>query len=337
MAYLLGTDEAGYGPNLGPLVIAATLWRVPDDLLLGDASDDLPGNSSADIAQLDHQLDERLAGFIRRSPAAGPGRIVVADSKALYKRGSGLRWLEQGVLPALHALGRPAADWDSLWSAFSACTPDEMAAPWHEEFRLAVPVDLPLAETVDMARVWSELAERTGVELVDFRARAIFPAAFNTAVSALGNKATLLSTATLELARSLMAPLENTAIGLYCDKHGGRNRYAALLQDAFAADWVQVLRESRSASVYQLGPPERRITARFAAGGESFLPSALASMACKYLREVAMLAFNAFWQQQLPQLKPTAGYPVDAQRFYGEISSRLGELAIPRDQIWRSR
>ena len=26
--YLIGTDEAGYGPNLGPLVISATVWQV---------------------------------------------------------------------------------------------------------------------------------------------------------------------------------------------------------------------------------------------------------------------------------------------------------------------
>ncbi len=31
MGYVLGTDEAGYGPNLGPLVVTATLWEVPDD------------------------------------------------------------------------------------------------------------------------------------------------------------------------------------------------------------------------------------------------------------------------------------------------------------------
>ena len=37
MPYLLGTDEAGYGPNLGPLVISASLWEVPE----GVRGDDL--------------------------------------------------------------------------------------------------------------------------------------------------------------------------------------------------------------------------------------------------------------------------------------------------------
>ena len=30
MLYVIGTDEAGYGPHLGPLVISATLWQLDD-------------------------------------------------------------------------------------------------------------------------------------------------------------------------------------------------------------------------------------------------------------------------------------------------------------------
>ena len=31
MGILIGMDEAGYGPNLGPLVVAATAWGVVED------------------------------------------------------------------------------------------------------------------------------------------------------------------------------------------------------------------------------------------------------------------------------------------------------------------
>lgn len=37
MPCLIATDEAGYGPNLGPLVISASVWEVPD----GVRSEDL--------------------------------------------------------------------------------------------------------------------------------------------------------------------------------------------------------------------------------------------------------------------------------------------------------
>ena len=36
MPYLIGTDEAGYGPNLGPLVISATAWQVPENVRAED-------------------------------------------------------------------------------------------------------------------------------------------------------------------------------------------------------------------------------------------------------------------------------------------------------------
>ncbi len=29
MGFVIGMDEAGYGPNLGPLVLTATVWEVP--------------------------------------------------------------------------------------------------------------------------------------------------------------------------------------------------------------------------------------------------------------------------------------------------------------------
>ena len=36
MPWVIGIDEAGYGPNLGPLVqAAAAIWMPPDDRFAG--------------------------------------------------------------------------------------------------------------------------------------------------------------------------------------------------------------------------------------------------------------------------------------------------------------
>ena len=61
------------------------------------------------------------------------------------------------------------------------------------------------------------------------------------------------------------------------------------------------------------------VTFRPRADGDS-VAVALASMLCKYLREVCMRQFNRFWATHVPGIKPTAGYPGDAKRFFDEIS-----------------
>src|SRR5262245_25460430 len=86
VVFVLGTDEAGYGPNLGPLVVAATAWRVPH-------------RSAAEL------LYDVLADVVTCDPGDGSGRLAIADSKRLYRSGT-LGPLERGVLAALLFLDR---------------------------------------------------------------------------------------------------------------------------------------------------------------------------------------------------------------------------------------
>ena len=78
--------------------------------------------------------------------------------------------------------------------------------------------------------------------------------------------------------------------------------------------------------------PEDRVRPR--ADGDS-VAVALASMLCKYLREVCMVQFNAFWAKHVPGIQPTAGYPVDAKRFIDEIRPAMERLGIPEAAVWR--
>ncbi|MEM6798489.1 MAG: hypothetical protein AAF589_03155 [Planctomycetota bacterium] len=312
MAWMIGLDEAGYGPNLGPLVIGATAWRV-DDLAV-----------TADLYQ---QLDSAVT----REPDGE--RIALADSKQLYKPGGGLALLERGVLPAIE----PASSWSRLVDLLSADPSGcRRQLPWHEGFDLELPVDAEAGETAELRSRLQECCGDGAVEPPIVRARLVFPAEFNELVDRYGTKGAALSHVTLGLLRCLRERTEGRAVCVL-DKHGGRNRYAALLQHHFAEHWIETIEESRPLSRYAWGQAEERTEVSFRTGGEAFLPTALASMTAKYLRELSMHAFNAFWRTHLPGLRPTAGYPVDAKRFKAEIDPKRAALGIDDHLLWRTR
>src|SRR5437879_3669799 len=82
MAWIIGIDEAGYGPNLGPLVMTAVACRVPDRA------------AGADLWQL-------LGSAVRSGREEDDGRLLVDDSKVVYSTVRGLLGLERGVLATL--------------------------------------------------------------------------------------------------------------------------------------------------------------------------------------------------------------------------------------------
>jgi hypothetical protein len=331
VATLIGTDEAGYGPNLGPLVISASVWEIPDGVA-ADGLYDLLG----DVVT---QSPAARAG--KRSAAAGAGpppKIPIADSKVLYQSGGGLANLERGLLAALAVLDRRPACWREAWQSLSPeSVPVCRAVPWHDGFDIPLPLGAEPAEIELLGPALASGLAAAGVRLVDVRSRAIFPEEFNGLVAAAGSKGSLLSHATLELAARLAATLGPGSIRIICDKHGGRNRYAPLVEEHFPGWLVEIYGEGRRRSVYRFGPAERRVEISFQTKAESCLPVALASMASKYLRELSMHALNAFWCGRIDGLRPTAGYPGDAKRFKASITALQTELGIEDAVLWREK
>ncbi len=339
MRYLLGTDEAGYGPNLGPLVVAASAWELPARLAPEKLYDALAEVVCRDKS---HAADERLA---------------IADSKELYQAGGSLGPLERGVLTMLALLGRAATCWADCWPAvqspdqWSGCSAKDGVAgpsprplvgalnvdPWHADYDEPLPLATTAADLVRMTALIADGCRSRGVRLVELRADVLSPRRFNDELAACGNKAEVLSLTTLRLARALVERLPAGDVLVVCDKHGGRARYAALLQHVFDGEFVRVKQETAELSVYELNSGGRQIEFRFLEKGERMLPTALASMTAKYLRELAMRPFNAFWRRHVPGLKPTAGYPADARRFVEEIRAAQRKLKIDDCDLWRER
>jgi hypothetical protein len=280
MAWVVGVDEAGYGPNLGPLVMTAVACRVPDPL------------ADADLWHV-------LRPAVRRAADADE-RLLVDDSKAVYSSARGLAALEQGVLAAL----RPSAG--SL-GAFLAnlCAADVLAdLSWEAWYRGAGP--LPTHATADaLADVggrFHSACDGAGVGRWTARSVLVCAPRFNALLDVHTSKGAVLGHALCELLRALHHRLPaGEPVCFFIDKHGGRNAYSAMIQHALSDGYVVAGREGMAASEYRVHGLGRdvRLTFRPRADAEHFCV-ALASMTSKYLRERLMEEFNAFWQGHTP-------------------------------------
>lgn len=332
MPYCIGTDEAGYGPNLGPLVITATLWRTPEGI------DD----------ELYAPLEHAVCAVPRKNKDAVDPRLWLADSKAVYSSAGGIEALEFGVLAALAACGMRPIDLRGLLR--EVCGVDHEAAwrlPWHGEVDVAVPLACVRERVEEAALRFAAGLRSAGVELVALASRVVFPEEFNAEVKRHGNKSTLLTQETLKLVRAMLDRCEPGEVRIACDKHGGRNSYAPALgehvtEGRLTEGLVQIVRESRADSTYRWSEmcesrAERRVEISFRPRSETRLPAALASMTSKYVREATMRAWNEFWKRHLPEIRPTAGYPGDAARFRKDIGATARKLKLNHSLWWRCR
>ncbi len=315
MGIVLGMDEAGYGPNLGPLVVTATAW-------------DVPGESTA------FDFWTALGDVVSREPTVLATRFHVADSKQVYSPSRGLASLETSVLALLDSAGRSPGTFRELWDLLRPPADDcGLAEPWFDG------ADLPLPLAADPGRI-SALADRArdvfserGVRMRGVRSDVVLTERFNRLTSDTDSKGVALSRISVALLRAVWDPDDATPTLVLADKHGGRNRYAAFLTDALDGRMVLHVDEGRASSRYRVGRSELRFEVR----AERHFPVAVASMVAKYVREVSMELFNRFWQGHVPGLSPTRGYPEDAKRFRKDIAPAQRRLGIPDGVLWRVR
>ncbi len=319
MPYLIGTDEAGYGPRLGPLLISISVWHV-------------------DGPPSEVDLYDVFAGQICPARSRGPNALVIDDSKKIYHSGGPLRLLERSVLGCLATLAPWPRTWKNIWTNLTGSAPTAFEKlPWYLAYDEPLPLDASNEEIELIKNQLESLWQTTACRLVNFSSVAIFPDELNHAVTELNSKAEALTRATTQLIATTLNKLPEDDAMIVCDKHGGRNYYLPALQRQFPDTLVQVLEESRPQSRYRFGYRNKMNEICFRQGGESFLPTALASLGSKLLRELAMRAWNRYWIERIPGLKPTAGYPADAARFRQSVEPLCKAAGLPLHLWWRMR
>jgi hypothetical protein len=322
MPWIVGIDEAGYGPNLGPLVMTSVACRVPERLARAD-------------------LWRALRRAVRRHDEPTDGRIVVADSKLVYSTARGLTDLERAVLSVLPKNGsRPIGQ--TLAHLIDHLDPADhvplRAEPWYTGAS-CVPAAVAAEDVAEPGERFGRTCEDRDIAWGLVRSVIVCPSRFNAVLDRWGSKGALLGHGLAELlGQNVALGTDDESVSFLIDKHGGRNTYAAMLQQALPDGIVVAHEEGMECSRYSVLGLRRAVAVRIEPRADaSHFCVALASMVSKYLRELLMREFNVFWCGHVPELKPTAGYPGDAARFFAAIRPLLPRLGIAEDAIWRRK
>ncbi len=341
----VGVDEAGYGPNLGPLLVCGTAWLAPADM-----------TETTFCRALDHS-------FRPNAWRAGSSFVPLGDSKKLFLSGGGIETLEIGLLALLsHVVSPFPQTLQSLLAASAQVWTTDAKLPWYDLDAMSkhpVPVSdleggnrefsgtailppscLARDEIERLSEVAHKVLTEAGIKLVDQRAVVVTEPYFNEQVSKSGSKGQLLSQTTLQLVAEMLAKFPDLSAEVYCDRQGGRKNYMPVLLDAMPDRWFTEVLSSNARCSYRSHATDENAALwdiHFSVGGDSFPPTALASMLAKYLRERSMGLLNRFWQHHLPNLRATAGYPVDAKRYRKEIEDMSLQLGMPPELWWRCK
>jgi hypothetical protein len=283
-----------------------------------------------------------LAGTVDRA-GGDPARMWVDDSKAILRGGKGRDRLEAACVAAVHAAtGVLPESLLRLLEVVGAGAPaDAELSPWF---------DAPGA-----AGAWPWTASRSAAEallarqplvpsggtwrLVAIHLDVIGPSQFNAGLAALGSKSGVHFAA---FARLLQRVWDRAADGVVTaitgDKHSGRHYYLEPLTRSFPDIWIDRGPERPESSRYTIRDADRRLEL-------SLIPRAdrsdglvaLASIVSKAVRELWMDGFNAYWRTRIPGLRPSAGYPMDAQRFRRAIEDAAATAGCDPSCWWRSK
>ncbi|MEM7433931.1 MAG: hypothetical protein AAF436_02175 [Myxococcota bacterium] len=298
---VMGVDENGLGPRLGPLVATSVVLEVP------------------------HYRRAALSarglglGLTDSKDTGGFGRMAFTESVALALLG------RTGSVPA-------TADdllrrlWPAASSSLRACCPNDRTAAQCWRVDTALPAFG--GERAEGDALLDRLTGRSCLRLVEVRSRLACAGMLNEKRAAGSNKLDVDLSMFEELIEAARAE-RGQPITVICGMIGGIRDYASRFSrfDPQRVTALPARRGQRRYRVPDLGEVRFEVDA-----DARHLPVSLASIVGKYVREVSMLRIGEFYRQSLPDLRLASGYhdPVTS-RFIEQTETSRRKLGISID------
>jgi len=303
---IVGIDENGYGPILGPLIITASAFKV---------------EKRGNLWQILN---------ISKNPDNYPERVVVTDSKKLFSRNS-LRCRRAGektvaIFFSLLFKKLPKEP-DSFFSKillnfslfpklclesktrYKPCWGKISLPLWLKDivvrgFSLAKIEKGIIKESEELKK---KLKEKK-IKFLGLKTICVCPFQFNKLAKE-KNKSYLNYLQFEKLIFYFLQKKEKKFF-IFADKIGGRKDYFFYLKSGLLKDWdCRILEESGEVSSYELNLKNKRANISFLQNGEEKeFPVALSSLFGKYTREIFIKRINRFFQNYNPELKSVSGY-----------------------------
>ena len=316
MAVLVGIDEAGFGPILGPLIVSSSTFALSPNLL------------ETDLWQiLRRSVSNQVKGLL--------GRLLITDSKKAKNKTYGIKHLQRTVLAALKCLDKNPSNFLELLEILSPdCIEHAAEYPWYKKIAL-----YPLAVNKDdisiASGVFTDDLSSNGIRLLEIKSKCLDVGHYNRLVGDVKNKSNVLFTIVCQLLQNAFDKFGTDDLHIIVDRQGGKDYYATSLKRMFPQMDLKIINEDKIRSSYELRDAGKKGLIHFVVEADNcFLPVSLASMASKYIRELFVDNINLYFKAFKPQLKATAGYWTDGTRFIEELK-KIPDLKFNANQLVR--
>jgi ribonuclease HII len=323
---VVGIDEAGLGPILGPLIVSAACFTVS-------------------VEKHQTEMWQLLSQSVSSNKKHLAGRLLICDSKKAYTPSTGMTFLERTVLSCLSCIGKTPT---SITELIDILCPDSIARllryPWHKDLS-RYRIEFNRDDIAIAAAAFNRNLEKNSMSLLALKSFCFDVAFYNDMVGKVNNKSTVLFMAVCSLIDQIIKGTPHKKYHFVIDRQGGRTRYTRQLRTMFPEMELKVLDENNNISSYELsaesqpsGSGIKNIRIDFAVKADaSFLPACLASMVSKYLREQLMNCINSYFVEKCRNLKPTAGYWNDGKRFINDLKQIAPHIQFDPNQLIRCR